>query len=292
MLYANNLTDSGYVSKYLWTADGKGAIPTDLDFVATIWNAQTCDLWEEIRSDDLFWNRMMQRAAMHQGTAFAKKMGDSARAAKYAQVAQQIDSSIMQHFNGNFVYEDQSRQKDSAVIEAFNKGYLNDGVFGPLSVEVAKTVQTLNTLFCTSYKINQNDTQAGVPGILYGRYEGDTYDGGNPWVLLSASLAELLYRAAADLLSGAKPTDDAFALWNDISGEESSNRDAKVLGTALLGAGDGVMTRIRHHIGDQMHMNEQIDRNTGALTSAKDLTWNYANILSAMLARSRVSELL
>merc|ERR1712070_929902 len=119
---------------------------------------------------------MMQRAAMHQGTAFAKKMGDSARAAKYAQVAQQIDSSIMQHFNGNFVYEDQSRQKDSAVIEAFNKGYLNDGVFGPLSVEVAKTVQTLNTLFCTSYKINQNDTQAGVPGILYGRYEGDTYD--------------------------------------------------------------------------------------------------------------------
>ena len=26
-------------------------------------------------------------------------------------------------------------------------------------------------------------------------------------------------------------------------------------------------------------MNEQIDRNTGGPTSAKDLTWNYANVL-------------
>ena len=286
MLYANNSTDDAYIRAHLWSADGKGAIPTDLDFVTTIWNVQTCDLWEEIRSDDFFWNRMMQRASMHEGATFAKKMGDSARASKYAAVAAQIDSQIKNHYNGNFVFEAQSRQKDSAVIEAFNKGYLHDGVFAPLSIEVGKTVQALNDLFCSSFQINQQDTHAGIPGILYGRYQGDNYDGGNPWVLLSASLAELLYRGSKDASSHATIADDAWAVWNDIAGVSSDNRDGKALGNALLGAADGVMQRIRHHIADGMHMNEQIDRNTGALTSAKDLTWNYANILTAMLARS------
>ena len=188
MLYADNLTDTAYIQEHLWSPEGKGAIPTDLDFVATVWNARTCDLWEEIESDDLFWNRMMQRAAMHEGAAFAKKFGDSARASTYAAVAAQIDAGIKDHYNGDFVFEARSRQRDSAVIEAFNKGYLLDGVFAPLSIEVGKTVRTLNALFCSIFAINQKDARAGVPGILYGRYAGDTYDGGNPWVLLSALL--------------------------------------------------------------------------------------------------------
>jgi hypothetical protein len=32
--------------------------------------------------------------------------------------------------------------------------------------------------------------------VLIGRYPGDTYAGGNPWVLSTAALAQLLYRAA------------------------------------------------------------------------------------------------
>ena len=35
-------------------------------------------------------------------------------------------------------------------------------------------------------------------------------------------------------------------------------------------------------------MPEQIDRNTGRLRSAKDLTWSYANVLKAMDARKEV----
>jgi len=33
------------------------------------------------------------------------------------------------------------------------------------------------------------------------------------------------------------------------------------------------------------HITEQIDRNSGLQKSAKDLTWSYANILSAMQQR-------
>ena len=38
-----------------------------------------------------------------------------------------------------------------------------------------------NQLFCEEYSINRTDDATGEPGILYGRYEGDEYAGGNPW---------------------------------------------------------------------------------------------------------------
>lgn len=41
---------------------------------------------------------------------------------------------------------------------------------------------------------------------------------------------------------------------------------------------------------DNGHVAEQINRLTGKQTAAADLTWNYANILSAMKERAKVSE--
>lgn len=41
MQYASNLSDTAYIRQHLWTADGKGAIPTDLDFVVASWNTET-----------------------------------------------------------------------------------------------------------------------------------------------------------------------------------------------------------------------------------------------------------
>ncbi len=43
---------------------------------------------------------------------------------------------------------------------------------------------------------------------------------------------------------------------------------------------------------DNGHIAEQISRNSGAQTSAKDLTWSYANILSAMQQRGKSYEVL
>jgi len=47
------------------------------------------------------------------------------------------------------------------------------------------------------YAINQADNKAGLPGVLIGRYPGDSYAGGNPWQLLTAVLAELFYKGAS-----------------------------------------------------------------------------------------------
>ena len=59
------------------------------------------------------------------------------------------------------------------------------------------------------YAVNTADTAAGTPGVLIGRYPGDTYAGGNPWVLSTAALAQLLYRAA----TYAHASTDQYVFW-------------------------------------------------------------------------------
>jgi glucoamylase len=184
---------------------------------------------------------------------------------------------------------------------------MNDGFFSPASAEVAGTVATLNELFCREYDVNRADTAAGVPGILYGRYENDKYAGGNPWILLSAALAETLYRgaseakaaAAAEAMAtvavpatavegGARLAEGALEAWAPVLGLDAATAGAAELAEALAGAGDGVMVRIRTHVaGAGFHLAEQLDRGTGNPMSAADLTWSYATVLKAVHARAQ-----
>lgn len=48
------------------------------------------------------------------------------------------------------------------------------------------------------------------------------------------------------------------------------------------------MYRLYQHVkNDNGHIYEQIDRNVGTQKAAKDLTWSFANILSAMQQRNK-----
>lgn len=62
---------------------------------------------------------------------------------------------------------------------------------------------------------------------------------------------------------------------------------------AAISAGDAVMYRLHSHVkSDDGHIAEQIDRNNGAQKSAKDLTWSYANLLSAMQFREKATAMM
>lgn len=104
-LFANG--EDSYVKQYLWTGNSNyhgGAIKYDLDYILTGWNSNTCDLWEEIRDADLFWNRVTMKKALLMGEKFATKMGDSASAAAYRDTMQKVNESLYSsHFNGGFV---------------------------------------------------------------------------------------------------------------------------------------------------------------------------------------------
>jgi len=300
IIHARNLLKHGgdaYVKQYLWTGSSSyngGAIKYDLDWVADNWQQNGCDLWEEIRSTDLFWNRFNFMRAMFEGAKFAQTLGDSASAARYQQTLAAIQAVIMEHFNGDYVFESSNRQQDAAVTSAFVEGYYGQE-FGPTSMEVAKTISTFNSLFCNSFLINQKDNQNHVPGVLYGRYQGDSYAGGNPWILTTASLAELFYQGASHTIrAAALPEPEAFTVWRSILNIPTkttvSHRDFARL---LLSAGDSVLNRIAYHVkGDNFHLYEQIDRNTGYQRSATDLTWSYANVLKAMFVRNQTATLI
>lgn len=225
------------------------------------------------------------RAGLHYGALLADQVGAAEIAAKWRAVKGDIEATLQGHYDGAFVFESSNRRKDAAVIEAFNVGDLGDGMFAPISKPVIQTVIMLNSVFC-GYPINQQDSAQGVPGVLYGRYEGDTYHGGNPWVLLTAALARLAYRQALAASQADVLDSDTYVLLQEAYGI-SDGLTGRLLGDALLGVGDGIMLRIRHHAKDaDFHMAEQIDKNDGSMVSAKDLTWNYANILLAMRSRN------
>jgi len=268
MMFANSLlshNESSYVSANLWTGSSSnkhgGAIKYDLDYVVNNWNSNTCDLWEEYYSTDLFWNRITMKKAMLMGASFASKMGDSASANSYTNTAKNIDSTLYKnHWTGTAVIEATGRTYDGAVIVAFNVGFdSSDNLFYPTSYEVAKTVQAYNTMFCNEYPINSKDTSSKVPGILYGRYQNDIYAGGNPWILSTAALANVFYRGGIYAKQHGLPDSNTLNVWADVFGVSASSINANT----FVAAGDSVMQRIRYHVaGKGFHLDEQLDKNT------------------------------
>ncbi len=118
--YAQELIAAGnkaYVQQNLFgpSAPNGGAIKFDLDWVVQNWESNGCDLWEELRSSDLFWNRFTMRRALLVGALLAGALGDQASAAAYNSTAQLITDTLDAHYNGQFVFEDVNRQKDAYV---------------------------------------------------------------------------------------------------------------------------------------------------------------------------------
>jgi hypothetical protein len=56
-----------------------------------------------------------------------------------------------------------------------------DGYLDLNDEKVLDTIIYYNKIFCNLYEINQLDTANRIPGVLWGRYVGDVYAGGNPW---------------------------------------------------------------------------------------------------------------
>ncbi len=103
----------------------------------------------------------------------------------------------------------------------------------------------------------------------------------------TAALANLFYRGASHILDHGVPSAEAIAVWKQAFNVDSLPTDQASLAKAFAAQGDGVMLRLRNHVlAREFHLDEQIDRNTGAQCSAKNLTWSYAEVLNAMTSRN------
>jgi len=283
-------------------------IRADLDWVSNHGIARkTCDLWEETVDTDFLWNRLTMRAALLHGHQFARDMDDEDRAELYLRtVDTHLGDPLAKHTEHQRGFLTECATEGSGLGCRLKRKLIDGSVIlslvhggwppqrvptrtpltWPTSAAVARTVLAYNQAFCSTYSINRKDSEAGVPGVLYGRYARDVYGRGNPWVLITAALAHLLYRAGHVAAAGGSLSREEVRSWRvalNWSGFEGSSRD-------FVAAGDAVMLRIAHHAKlDDWHLFEQIDKDTGRQYNAKDLTWSYAEVLSALAERGEAA---
>lgn len=273
--WANLLMKEGqekYVREALYDAKLPADLPikVDLEYISHHWQESSFDLWEEVKGTH-FYTLMVSRKALLDGANLAEKLNDHGAAVWYQAQAKAIEkqlslfwdndkSLIKPTINQTGGMKDKKMDIDVAVILGLLHGDRHDGFLPWNDKRVVKTMEKLIATFKSLYPINQS---ARIPGVAIGRYPEDHYSGsdkwqGNPWVLCTYAAAEALYRYAEALKS---------------SGNAQLARQ-----TAAYA--DQFIARVDYHANADGSLSEQIDRDTGYMTSAYDLTWNYAAILT------------
>lgn len=244
-------------------------IKMDLEYIAHHWRDPSYDLWEEVKGTH-FYTLMVIRRALIEGSMLAHRLNDDGAASWYKSQSRLIETEIEKFFDqsrGHFVptinriegIDYKSSQLDIAVILGLLHGGLNDGFLSWDDKRVTATLEKLIGTFKPLYPINYRS----IPGVAIGRYPEDRYagthfNGGNPWVLCTLAIAESLYRYA-----------EILKKQGNLRGSDE---------TALRA--DTFVERVRYHSHQDGTLDEQINRDTGHMTSAQDLTWNYAALLT------------
>ena len=316
--YANKLLAEGdrpTVERDLYAAElpAHSVIKQDLEFVAHHWQDLSIDLWEEVVGHHFF-TEASQLVAMKQGAALADQMGDPKAAAFYLQQADLIEKALAKHWDASKGYylsaldfsagsdHQKPTQLDVSVLLAALFVEEPKGLLSLMDDHIIKTAEALEATFAQIYPIN---SAKGELGTSIGRYSEDHYYGGNPWVLSTAAYAEWNYRMA--LMIETSPsmiltTTQAAYLQKVIAGVSKTGRAPSMLRAnvdlthepklrdatveALKIRGDSYLKRVRLSAGLTGELAEQFDSKSGAMMSARDLSWSYAAFLRAANARA------
>jgi glucoamylase len=322
LLEGGQLDALNYVKSKLY--DGQtptnSVIKTDLEYISNNWPKTCYDPWEEIRGHHFF-TRLIQRKALFEGAKLAQKLNDGGAATQYTNQATALEAELAKHWDDTKGYlvatldrddgiDYKASGLDSAVMLAVVHCHTaDDGFLLPTDDRVLATVARLAATFKAIYPINSAKTPMGdaVPGIAIGRYPEDRYNGsnsndpngGNPWILCTNGLAEFYFRTAKAWKMSGKidVTDrnlaflrslDAIKFANLQSGQSfaAESQTFQDINSALRAAGDSQLQRTKYHANPDGSLSEQMNRNTGFMQSANDLTWSYASFLTALAQRT------
>ncbi len=287
--WANTLLDQGeseFVKNELYSAHlpVNTLIKADLEYVSNHWNEPCFDLWEEVKAKH-FYTKMVQRKALILGAQLSRRLNDPFAADWYETQVGKLENSILEH-----VYQrpgktlNRTQWNDGILAslnwtEGLNSKYSNLDVAVILGVlhghqgqflnyshpKVERTFNLLETTFADLYPINKKYQQ--LPPAI-GRYPEDIYagtnfDGGNPWVLATLAAAEYSYKMANETIS----------------------KNPR-LAMRWMNRADQYVQRVQFHANPDGTLSEQIDRFSGYMSSAQNLTWNYAAVLTTYWARN------
>jgi glucoamylase len=196
----------------------------------------------------------VQEKALLEGSKLAKQLNDPQASDWYSICANKVKNILNNFYVDNRIIssvynlEDYSlfRKDDASIVLA----YLHTNTEPDTYLE--NTIIDLINLFRDEYKINKEFDM-----YLIGRYQGDHFYGGNPWVLLSAAFANMIKKI--NMLDKTKNfyKDIDKKIYEDLMKISSINKNA---------------------------LSEQIDKNTLEMIGAQFLTWNYSELLSYLLA--------
>jgi glucoamylase len=324
--FAQGLLDEGDRAYVATLYDGKlptdSVIKADLEYVAHHWPDSDIELWEEMRGHH-FYARLVQHRALLDGARFADQMGDGGAARFYRSEAKKLEPEIEKHWDANRVQLVATREVEGndfkpsqldacVVLAAIHTDSPCEPFFAPTDDRILATALKLSQTFREMYGVNKVRADAAGRALqpAIGRYPEDKWDGyqradntlGNPWFINTAAMAELCYRAAISWAKAGKvpvtPLNIEF-LKSAVASEGSMvtlavgdlvPRDDprfRRLINALCELGDGYLRRIQRHC-DQTtgSLSEELNRDTGIMQGAADLTWSYAAVLTAFQQRA------
>ncbi|KAB8556618.1 hypothetical protein FH972_025655 [Carpinus fangiana] len=310
------------IMEHIWDSSrwpGTAPVKRDLFFIASNWTAPSFDAWEEVESDHLY-NKLVQHRALRLGAQFARSVNDSSAASSFAAAASAIEDNLpifwdnlrnLILYSYGPVINNKYSYKDIAVLLGINHGYNNDSIYAPTDDKVLATAVQIATCFLPVYSISsKTKNAAGLPlAPPVGRYPEDVYDGvatsqGNPWYMTTATVAEYLYRTALSFQSSSSITVSEISLpfWTYFApipggtygssryqiNHKYTGRDRARMLDALHGWGDTFLRTVQYYTPPDKRLSEEFNRETGLPRGAADLTWSYASLLSAAMARSDV----
>lgn len=154
---------------------------------------------------------------------------------------------------------------------------------------VINSAFTIMKSFKITYPINKD----AVHNVAIGRYPEDKYFGGHPWFLLTSGMAEYFYTLSKKFASNktylvntnnVKTFSRILRTAVEVDSQLSSSQKLK-LSKESREMGDQLLQRVRTHVGENGRMDEQFDRISGYMKSAKHLTWSYAAYLTAFISQ-------
>ncbi|KAK2461229.1 hypothetical protein APHAL10511_006756 [Amanita phalloides] len=297
--WANYLLSNGnssYVTGTLWPI-----IELDLNYVAKYWNETTFDLWEEIYSSSFF-TTAVQHRALREGASLASRIGQDS--GTYGTQAGNVLCFLQSYWNsqGGYITANTGGGRSGidsntllASIHTFDAAAGCDAAtFQPCSDKALSNLKVYVDSFRSIYGVNSGI--ASNKGVATGRYPEDVYYNGNPWYLATLAVAEQLYDSlivweneqSITVTSISQPFFSTFVSGISAGTYSSGSSTFNTLTTSIKSFADSFVAIVAKYTPSGGELYEQYDRNTGVPTSAIDLTWSFASLLTSDMARNGV----
>ncbi len=234
----------------------------DLQFTVTHAGAACVGPWEEPEQNtNHYYVELVQLAALVHGRTWALEDGKI-----WGDAEQKLREGLERYWAERHQLLTPTRPNsvgsahdvlDAVTLLAAWDADLPEGPHSIADPRLEKTQIATDGLFAVDFSINRGRSA----GPALGRSRQDRYFGGGAWYPTTLAAAGLCYRRAQRCEHGSRRRRD------------------------LVAGGDAYLATLREFTPVDGALSEQIDRDTGAQTSARHLTWSYAAFVSTARAR-------